>query len=77
MNPMETAELAGLIRKIHGKYELSVFLIEHDMKFVMGLCDRIKVIEYGHAIAEGPAHEIRHNPAVIKAYLGSGQYAEH
>lgn len=74
MNPIETMELAGLIRRIHEKYKVAVFLIEHDMKFVMGLCDRIKVIEYGHSIAEGMPDDIRRNPAVIKAYLGSGSY---
>jgi branched-chain amino acid transport system ATP-binding protein len=76
MNPIETMELAELIRKIRDKYEISVFLIEHDMKFVMGLCDRIKVLEYGHSIAEGVPSEIQRNPAVIKAYLGSGSYAQ-
>ncbi len=74
MNPMETMELAGLIRLIRDKYEVAIFLIEHDMKFVMNLCERIKVLDHGLSIAEGTAEEIRKNPAVIKAYLGIPGY---
>jgi len=70
MNPQETQELAGLIRSLRSKYDLTVFLIEHDMKFVMGLCERIKVLDYGVTIAEGTPQQIQCNPEVIKAYLG-------
>jgi branched-chain amino acid transport system ATP-binding protein len=70
MNPQETKELADLVRSLRSKYDLTVFLIEHDMKFVMGLCERIKVLDYGVTIAEGTPQQIQHNPEVIKAYLG-------
>jgi branched-chain amino acid transport system ATP-binding protein len=70
MNPQETRELADLVRGLRSKYELTIFLIEHDMKFVMGLCERIKVLDYGVTIAEGTPQEIQCHPEVIKAYLG-------
>jgi branched-chain amino acid transport system ATP-binding protein len=72
MNPQETQELALLVRELRDKYKLTIFLIEHDMKFVMGLCERIKVLDYGITIAEGAPAEIQCNPEVIKAYLGDG-----
>lgn len=75
MNPLETMELAELIRALMNKHKLTVLLIEHDMKFVMRLCDRIKVLDYGHTIAEGTPHEVQSNPDVIKAYLGSPKHA--
>lgn len=75
MNPLETMELARLIRHLMKKYKLTVLLIEHDMKFVMRLCERIKVLDYGHGIAEGTPREIQDNPAVVKAYLGSVKHA--
>jgi branched-chain amino acid transport system ATP-binding protein len=70
MNTIEKTELARFIRRMRHKHHLTVLLIEHDMKFVMGLCSRIKVMEYGGAIAEGSPEEIRNNPEVIRAYLG-------
>jgi branched-chain amino acid transport system ATP-binding protein len=70
MNPQETSEIIDLIKEIAAD-GLSILLIEHDMKLVMNLCDRIFVIEYGRKIAEGNPTEIRSNPAVIKAYLGA------
>ncbi|MDY0042133.1 MAG: ABC transporter ATP-binding protein [Desulforhabdus sp.] len=73
MNPQETNELAELVRELRDRYALTVFLIEHDMKFVMGLCERIKVLDYGITIAEGPPTEIQRNSAVIKAYLGEAK----
>lgn len=75
MNPRETSELAELIHSLKEKYALTVFLIEHDMKFVMGLCQRIKVLDYGITIAEGTPVEIQSNPSVIKAYLGDAKHA--
>jgi branched-chain amino acid transport system ATP-binding protein len=75
MNPQETMELATLIRELREKYSLTILLIEHDMKFVMGLCERMKVLDYGITIAEGTPSEIQNNAAVIKAYLGDQKHA--
>jgi branched-chain amino acid transport system ATP-binding protein len=69
MNPRETAALDNLIKEISGD-GLAILLIEHDMKLVMSLSDRIYVVDYGKKIAEGRPAEIRSNPAVIRAYLG-------
>ena len=70
MNATETRDLAELIRRIRA-HGITVLLIEHDMKFVMALCDRILVLDYGLAIAEGTPAQVRANPAVIAAYLGA------
>lgn len=70
MNPQETRELDELILKIRETEGISILLIEHDMKLVMSLSDRIFVMDYGKKIAQGTPVEIRKNPAVIKAYLG-------
>lgn len=70
MNPRETYELKELVDRIRHDEGISVLMIEHDMKMVMGISDRIFVLDYGEKIAEGTPEEIRENPVVIKAYLG-------
>ncbi|MBE3576997.1 MAG: ABC transporter ATP-binding protein [Limnochordales bacterium] len=70
MNPQETDELTQLIRMIQEKFNLTVILIEHDMRLVMQIAPRIIVLDYGQTIAEGSPEEIRSNPRVIQAYLG-------
>ena len=70
MNPQETAELSNLIKWIRDTYDVSILLIEHDMNLVMGICDKITVLDYGKIIAVGSPDEIKNNPKVIKAYLG-------
>ncbi len=70
MNPNETEELMKTIRFVRDHFDMTVLLIEHDMKLVSGICERLTVLNFGHMLAEGPTSEVLNNPQVIAAYLG-------
>jgi branched-chain amino acid transport system ATP-binding protein len=72
MNPAEIDQLMELICRIRGQFKLTVLLIEHQMKLVMGICERIKVLDFGETLAEGTPEVIQNDPWVMKAYLGEG-----
>ena len=70
LNPQETVELIAFIRGLKDRYDLSILIIEHNLRLVMGLCQHLTVLDHGLTIAAGPPAEVRKNPAVIRAYLG-------
>ena len=70
MNPNETKELMETIRFVRDTFEMTILLIEHDMKLVSGICEELTVLNFGQVLAQGKTQEVLNNPQVIKAYLG-------
>ena len=70
MNPNETEELMDTIRFVRDNFDMTILLIEHDMKLVSGICEELTVLNFGHVLTQGKTSDVLHDPEVIKAYLG-------
>ena len=70
MNPKETGELMDMIRFVRDEFDMTILLIEHDMKLVSGICEKLTMLNFGEVLAEGTTSEVLNNPQVITAYLG-------
>ena len=70
MNPNETKELMDTIQFVRDQFDMTILLIEHDMKLVSGICEKLTVLNFGHVLTEGPTSQVLNNPEVVKAYLG-------
>lgn len=75
LNPRESADLMALLQELRQDYQLTILLIEHNMQFVMHICEQLTVLDHGLIIAQGPPAAIRHHPQVIRAYLGEAAHA--
>ena len=73
MNPNETAELMNTIRFVRDTFDMTILLIEHDMKLVSGICEELTVLNFGQVLAQGPTSQVLNDPNVIKAYLGEDE----
>ena len=70
MNPNETKELMDTIQFVRDNFDMTILFIEHDMKLVSGICEKLTVLNFGHVLTEGPTSQVLNNPEVVKAYLG-------